>query len=141
MIECPTCKISFSPRCRVCPRCQAFEPTLSERIEYLTSAAELALEDGATHTDVESMLVQEGISSHEAHEIVQERLVKVKGITRSYGWKRLLAGSGILILAAFPLVAGILSRHWRLGALGLILSAIGIRLVILGTRNLVAGRE
>jgi len=143
MIECPTCKISFSPSCRICPRCETYEPTLNERIEYLISAAEIALEEGAADADLESKLVQEGVSSQEAHEIVHERATKVRRATRYYGYKRLFGGIAMVFLAGFPFAAAIFgtTRRVTFTALGLMLAGMGVRLLVLGTRNILAGRD
>ena len=56
MIECPTCKVSFSPRHRLCPRCKAFEARLEDRVGYLTNTAETALDQGVSPVEVELKL-------------------------------------------------------------------------------------
>lgn len=143
MIECPACKISFGPSHRVCPRCQTFEPALNDRIEYLISAAEMELENGVVSSEVEARLVQDGVSPNEAHEIVFQRVAKMRAATRIYGYKRLAGGVGMLFLATFPFAAAILgeARRVRFIVLGLILGGMGVRLLILGSRNVLFGRE
>jgi hypothetical protein len=85
MIECPFCKISFSPRHSLCPRCKAYEAKLDDRIEYLGNAAEAALDRGITPADVEAMLVEEGVPPLVACEMVAARARKVKRAERAHG--------------------------------------------------------
>jgi hypothetical protein len=52
MIECPNCKISFSPSQRQCPRCKVCKSKLDDPIEYLGHSAEEAIDRGLTPADV-----------------------------------------------------------------------------------------
>src|ERR1700722_2892936 len=109
MIDCPNCKITFTPRFRVCPQCQAFEANLEDRVEYLADSAEAALGHGSTPADVESILLEEGMPSLVASEIVSARARKVKREARSYGLFRVLGGSGLLLAAIMLVIAGFIS--------------------------------
>src|SRR5260370_20000378 len=113
MIECPGCKISFNARHRICPRCKSYQAKLEDRIEYLADKAEMALDGGAKPADVESMLVEEGLSSLQASEIIITRARKVARRERSYGVFRLLGGSAILLFAGVLFVFGMITTPSR----------------------------
>jgi hypothetical protein len=116
---------------------------LNDRIEHLISTAEMELENGAVSSEVESRLVQDGVSPNEAHEVVFQRAGKIRAATRSYGYKRLAGGVGMLFLATFPFAAAILGEGGRVRftVVGLILAGMGVRLLILGSRNVLLGRD
>ena len=100
----------------------------------------MELENGADSSEVESKLVQDGVSPNEAHEIVFQRVAKMRAATRTYGYKRLAGGVGMLFLATFPFAAAILGEaRVRFVVLGLILAGMGVRLLILGSRNVLFG--
>jgi hypothetical protein len=145
MVECPTCKISFSPRHRLCPRCRAYEANLEDRAEYLANTAEIALDQGVPLAEVESMLLEEGMPSLVAHEIVCARALKVKRAARRYALVRLLGGSGILLLASILTLVGVFTLPSRIGvrllAAGLFLGAAGAWPFILGIYSLMTGRD
>ena len=145
MIDCPACKISFSPRYRICPRCKAYEAKLEDRIEYLTDSAEAALDQGAIPADVESMLLEEGIPPLVAREIVSARARKVKRAARSYGLFRLLGALGVVLLGITLVVIGLLASpsglgSWVLGT-GLSLAVAGAWPFLLGVYNVLTGRD
>src|SRR4051794_27842574 len=124
MIECPDCKISFSPSHRVCPRCKAYQPTLQDRIEYLADKAEAALDRGAARARVESWLVQEGLPPQWASELVSARARKVRRSARSYGSVRLLVGLGVLLAASVVGLLGLAAFPTRVGKLSLGLAVL-----------------
>jgi hypothetical protein len=145
MIACPSCKISFSPRHTRCPRCQAYEARLAERIEYLAVAAETALDRGVAPADVEAMLVEEGVPRLEACETVATKARKVKLAERSYGVVRLLGGSVILLAGMILVLAGMFAGLRITGIhavyLGLLIGVAGARPFALGLYSVLTGRE
>ncbi len=145
MIECPTCKISFSPRHRLCPRCRAYEAKLEDRVEYLANSAETELDRGVGFAEVESILLEEGVPPLVAHEIVSARALRVKRAARRHALVRLIAGSGILALASSLTLVGVFTLPSRLGirllAAGLFLGAAGAWPFTLGIYSLVTGRD
>jgi hypothetical protein len=145
VIECPTCRISFGPRHRTCPRCGVYKARLEDRIDYLASVAETALEQGAAPAEVESMLREEGLPSPEAAEIVSARLSKVRRVARFYGSWRVLCGVVITPFAAALVLIGAWTCTSPLGrrllALGLLSSILGIWLLVWGMYGLLTGRN
>ena len=145
MIECPTCKISFSPRHRLCPRCKAYEARLEDRVDYLANIAETALDDGVVLAEVESMLFEEGVPSLVAHEIVIAAAKKVRRAAKRHAFLRLLGGLAILLPASSLLLVGIFilpsPSGVRLLAAGLFLGAVGAWPFTLGICGLLTGRD
>jgi hypothetical protein len=145
MIECPTCRTSFNPRHRVCPRCGKYEAKLEERIEYLADTAEIALDQGATAADVEAMLVEEGLAPLVACEIVSARARKVRRTERSYGLVRLLGDLGLVLVASIFIAIGALSLPalfgWRMLAGGVGLALVGAWPLTLGIYSILTGRD
>jgi hypothetical protein len=145
MIECPTCKIGFSPKFRVCPRCGAYEAKLEDRLEHLEHIAEDALDEGALPHNVEAMLLFEGLPAERAREIISARGKKVRGAARFYGLKRLVAGLGLLLLSAVLLAFVFSSSPPRrkvraaVGAVGAAVSGAGF--LGWGIYSIVAGRR
>jgi hypothetical protein len=145
MIECPGCKISFSPRHRICPICKCYKAKLDDRVEYLANKAELALDRGVRPADVESMLVEEGVPSLVASEIIVTQARKVARSERSYGVFRLLGGLAILLCSSVLALLGALTSPSRvafylfMGAL--LAGAAAIRPFILGLYSVLTGRE
>ena len=92
MIECRACKIRFSPRYRVCPRCKLYEPPAEERMDYFEDLAEAALDRGQSPSEVEALLNEQGVAGLVAAEIVSARAAKVARTERAYGVKRLVGG-------------------------------------------------
>jgi predicted ATP-dependent serine protease len=141
MIECPACRISFSPRLRRCPRCNAYEARLEDRLEYLVQAAETELDQGAKTTEIEEMLIHEGLAPLDAVEIVSAQAKKVSRVERSYGLVRLLGGAVLLVLAVTAIGLGIWGSSGRLVLLGAAVGAIGVWPFVLGVYSTVTGRE
>jgi hypothetical protein len=145
MIECPTCKTSFNPRYRVCPRCGTYEAKLEDRIEYLADTAEIALDQGAASADVEVMLVDEGLAPLMASEIVSARARKVKRTERSYGLVRLFGGLGLVLVAGVIAAIGAFSLPsrfgWRMLIAGVGLALAGAWPLTLGIYSTVTGRD
>lgn len=141
MIECPACRISFSPRLRRCPRCNAYEARLEDRLEYLVQAAEAELDQGAKNTEVEQMLINQGLAPLDAVEIVSAQAKKVSRVERSYGLVRLLGGAALLTLGATAMGLGIWSSSGRLVLLGAVVGVIGVWPFLLGVYSTVTGRE
>jgi hypothetical protein len=142
MIECPTCKVSFSPRHRVCPRCKAYEARLEDRVHYLTDTAETALDQGVSPDEVASKLLEEGVPSLRAHHIVCAGAQKVRRIARRHALVRLLCGLGLLLLASICVVPGFFL--WPLGlgiSAGILLGAVGAWAFILGIYGLITARD
>jgi hypothetical protein len=145
MIECPACKIRFSPRFRNCPRCGTYEAKLEERLEYLARSAEMELDRGATPAEVEALLIAEGIAPLEAVEIVSAGAKKVARAERSYGLVRLLGGAACVFLAAVVVTIGLLlmPSRWGLRLLiaGVLVGISGAWPFALGLYSVVTGRE
>ncbi len=145
MIECPSCKIHFSPRYKFCPRCKKYEAALKDRVEYLGDSVEAALDRGASAADVEAMLVEEGVSPQEACEMVAARSRKVKRAERSYGLFRLLGGSAILLVGLVPIIWGICLLPSYIGkrsiTAGVVICAVGAGPFYLGLYSVLTGRE
>jgi hypothetical protein len=139
MIECPSCKISFSPQFRVCPRCGTYEAKLEDRIEYLEHIAEEALDQNALLRDVESMLIIEGLAADQAREIVSRNGKKVTRVARFYGLKRLAFGLGVLLLSVFVLADKSSSPRSRIRAIFAALT--GALFLVWGMYSLLAGRR
>ena len=143
MIECPYCKISFSPSNRVCPRCKAYKGNLDDRIEYLGHCAEAALDRGLTPADVEAMLVEEGVPALAAYEMVTASARKVSREERSHGLIRLIGGSAILLASLVLILIGVftLPTGARLVVYGLLVGVAGAPPFALGLYSVVTGRE
>jgi hypothetical protein len=144
MIECPVCKIQFSPRHHICPICKSYQAKLYDRIEYLADKAEQALDRSIAPINVEAMLVDEGISPLEAAEIVRARARKVTRAARSYGLFRLIGGSTILLVAIFLALVGVFlpgPLAFRLLVLASFAAAAGTAPFLLGLYSVVTGRE
>src|SRR5579884_277830 len=122
MIECPTCKISFSPRFRICPQCKTYEARLEDRMEYLAESAEAALGRGESPKKIQFLLLAEGLSPQAAGDIVSARVKKVARSERSYGLVRLFGGLGMLLLGSILMLLGVVC----------LLSGFGVRLLLLG---------
>jgi hypothetical protein len=145
MIHCPACKTTFSPRFRVCPRCSAYDARLEERLEYLTDSAAISLENGAKPAEVESMLIEEGVSPLEACEIVSGKLAKIKGAARRYGLIRLFGGLGLEALAMVLAAIGWFALPSRFG-LRMLIAGLGLGLagafpLLFGVYSMLTGRE
>ena len=145
MIECPSCKISFSPRHSLCPRCKAYKAKLDDRIEYLGHSTEEALDRGVTPADVEAMLVEEGVPALAAHEMVTASARKVSRAERSHGLVRLFGGSVILLGSAALTLIGVLALPDPSGAhfvlYGLLVGVAGAPPFALGLYSVLTGRE
>jgi len=145
MIECPGCKIMFSPRHRFCPICKSYQAKLDDRIEYLADKAEQALDRSVAPSDVEAMLVEEGISPLVASEIVGARARKVSRAERSYGLFRLVGGSAILLVGCVLTLLGVLAlpSHlaFRVFIVAFVAVAAGVPPFFLGLYSIVTGRE
>ena len=145
MIDCPHCKISFSPSNRVCPRCKAYKAKLDDRVEYLGHCAEAALDRGDTPADVEAMLVEEGVPALAACEMVTASNRKVKRAERSHGLIRLIGGSAILLASLVLILLGVLALPSPLGArlvvYGVLVGVAGAPPFALGLYSVVTGRE
>jgi hypothetical protein len=142
MIECPNCRVAFSPRHALCPRCKTYEAKLEDRISFLESEAEAALDDGIGPYEVQSMLEKAGVPRDLAYEVVSGRAKNVARGARSRGLKRMLAGLGIFLLSgAFGLIVllGIPSR--LLVKIVFVAAIPGVFLFLLGLRNLLSGRD
>jgi hypothetical protein len=145
MIECPTCRISFSPRFRRCPRCGVYEARLEHRMEYLARAAELQIDRGVVAADVEALLVAEGVSPLEAGEVVAAAATTVARAERRYGLIRLFGGGALLVLAIAVAAAGmyISPSRWglRLIAGGVLVGVAAAYPFYLGIYSVLTGRD
>ena len=145
MIECPECKISFSPRHRICPRCGQYEAKPADRIEYLAHTAEAGLDNGATPAMVQAMLLEEGLSRNEADEIISAGAMKVRAAARSYGLKRLLVGLAFLTAASVSGAMGAMGfpsdNGLDLVFAAMLLGLVGVRLIWLGMSGILRGRD
>jgi len=145
MIECPCCKISFSPSHRLCPRCKAYKAKLDDRIEYLGHSAEEALDRGLTPADVEAMLVEEGVPALAACEMATVSARKVRRAERSYGLVRLLGGSVILLASLALILIGVFALPSPTGArlivYGVLVGVAGAPPFTLGLYSVLTGRE
>jgi len=145
MIECPACRISFSPRFRHCPRCRAYEARLDDRLEFLARAAEMEIDRGATDAEAADMVVGEGLSPLEAGEMVAAASKKVARAERRYGLIRVFGGAGLLFLAAVVTAVGMCAgpSPWgfRLLLAGVFLGLAAAWPFALGIYSVLTGRE
>lgn len=125
--ECPDCRIGFGPSHRMCPHCGEFEANIEDRLGYLIQKAEAMLEEGTPTFAIRDLLIGERLSQELATAMCVACDSNLKRQARTIGLKRVVIGViffavGICLLT-FPAVL------------------IGLYLLQLGGRNLIAGRE
>ena len=143
MINCPNCRISFSPSFASCPRCQAFDTPLAARRSYLTQATKTRIDEGESPALVREDLLANGFSDLEADTLIGESVSSVRSETRRYGCRRFTIGVLMLGLAAFAIVIVLSGARIRGGFVitVIILLGSGSLATISGLCSLISGRE
>jgi hypothetical protein len=104
VIDCPNCKIRFSPQFRYCPRCNAHQTPFEERRSYLKRRSEELVMEGLSATDLRQMLISEGLADFDADTIVRDSTSKVRSTNRSFGCSRLVLGITMLTAGTLMLI-------------------------------------
>ncbi len=65
MIDCPNCRISFSPSFDVCPRCKTHQTPHADRVAYYVHQGEAIYRTGGTKDDVRAFLRGRGLTEAE----------------------------------------------------------------------------
>jgi hypothetical protein len=124
-----------------------YEPKLEQRLDYLGDVAEAQLGHGALPAVVAATLAEVGLSAEQAREIVSVRARKLRRAARHDGLTKLLSGAGIGLFGSALLFASIVLASyagflviWPL-SFGLLVTIVGVRLVVSGSRRFAAGRE
>jgi hypothetical protein len=109
LVECPNCKISFSPEMGVCPRCRKFRPTLAESDEFIRNRLRLAIAMGVDQNHLLELLQDAGVSSANAAGIVDAERRGYKREVRLRAIRQILLGAFlVVILGPIFLCSGIL---------------------------------
>jgi hypothetical protein len=142
LVECPNCKLSFTPAFGVCPRCHTFRPNLAECDDFIRSRVRADIEAGfVKEDDLLRALQEKGMATGTAVELIRDERRRYKRRVRQRAMLRF--AFGLLLAAAGPifLFIGFFGggRHpMMLGAMSLI---VGLGFLWFGGMRLVRGRD
>lgn len=125
VIDCPNCKISFSPRNARCPRCDQFETPRDQHQAFWKRDARARIEDGYDPRRVRADLLACGIAETDADSIIGRAQSAQRSVNRQFGCVRLVVAIAMIVTGLLFVIGGVFVLRGRGGSRMAVVSMIG----------------